>query len=113
MLNDIKNKELNPGDIAQYPVNDEMIICVFIKAQSYYSCLEDAFRKIHRSTKDYIYMAIQSGPIDYHPKQISWIVLIYRSIFNNSELWLCGDSDLTSNIYYDQYCRNKRIVSLY
>jgi hypothetical protein len=109
MLNDAKKKKINPGDMIPYVVNKEKIICVFTNQTEYYSNIENAFVKIKNSNKSYRYFAFQSGPIKpaENFKHISWVVLILRSIINNSELWLCGDTDQPEDkTLYDQYCRN-------
>lgn len=108
-MNDVKKKKFSPGDMIQYVVHNEKIICVFTSKTEYYSNIENAFVKIKNSSKSYRYFAFQSGPIKpaENFKHISWVVLILRSIINNSELWLCGDTDQSGDIVlYDQYCKN-------
>lgn len=107
LLKDI-TKKLKPGDIKQYCVKKEMIICAFIKP-SEYTTIEEAFKNIKHSLKEYRYLAIQNDLIqsDDSFNHISRIVLILRSIINNSELWLCGYADQKHNSSYDDYCRTR------
>lgn len=93
--------------MVQYSVNNETIICVFIKKNTFYSSMEEAFRKIYRSVKNYRYAAIQIEPSNDF-KHIEWIVLILRSVSKNFELWLCGDVDKPEKLSYDEYCRSMR-----
>jgi len=83
---------------------------MFITKNAYYSSLESGFKHINRTSKDYKYMAIQSGSIDESSnniEHISWIVLIFRSVIYSSELWLCGDVKLRSDkVPYDQYYKD-------
>ncbi|XP_060866248.1 uncharacterized protein LOC132941983 [Metopolophium dirhodum] len=109
LLKDVKHKKLEPGNITCYTVNDEVIVCMFISQNAYYSSLENGFKSIDRKIKKYKYMAIQSGPIEPSDnfKQIAWTVLILRSVvIRSSELWLCGDAKQTIGMVYDQYCKN-------
>ncbi|KAE9536614.1 hypothetical protein AGLY_007016 [Aphis glycines] len=105
---DVKNKKFDPGAIAKYIVNNEVIVCIFVTQKALYSSLEDGFKSIDQTLKYYKYLAIQSGPIEPSDnfERISWIVLILRSISHSCELWLCGDVNQTSVTYYDQYCKN-------
>lgn len=109
-LRDIKNKKLKPGDIVEYNVKSELIICAFTNQTAYYSSIEDAFFKINRA-KNAIYLAIQTNPIgsdvsDDNFIHLKRIVLIYRSIAHQyqSELWLCGQIGQNQTFPYDQYC---------
>jgi len=83
---------------------------MFITQNAYYTSLEIGFKHINQISKNYKYMAIQSGSIDepsYNFEKISWTVLILRSVIYFSELWLCGDVKQTSDkVPYDQYCKN-------
>jgi len=110
-LKDVKQIELSPGEIRNYCVNGENLICIFYLQKEFYSSLELAFKKILRLSKYYMYLAIQSGSTVDNYEHIAWIVLILRSISSNQrcELWLCGDVNQIDNvIQYDQYCRNVR-----
>lgn len=109
-MKDLKSIKLEPGNIKSYFVKNEYIICVFYQQSSYYDSLEKAFRKICSKFKNYLYFAIQSGPVSGDLKRLAWIVLILRSICNSNsgELWLCGDTEQTDNLYYDQYCKDLR-----
>lgn len=104
-------KELKPGDIKQYNVKNEIIICAFVKSsENYYTSVEKAFKNIKRlKLKSYRYLAIQSNLIqsDDTFNHISRIVLILRSIITNSEFWLCGDTNQKYHSSYDDYCRNR------
>lgn len=111
LLKDVEQKELSPGRIITYCVNGENLICIFYLQKELYSSLEIALKTILRSSKDYQYLAIQSGPIVNRYEHIARIVLILRSISNNQqcELWLCGDVNQTDNeVQYDEYCKNVR-----
>jgi len=82
---------------------------MFISQNAYYSSLENGFKSIDRKIKKYKYMAIQSGSLEPSDnfKQISWTVLILRSVvIRSSELWLCGDVKQTIGMVYDQHCKN-------
>lgn len=82
---------------------------MFTTQTSYYSSLEKGFLEIkHQTNKHFKYMAIQSGPIGFNDnfQRILWTVLIWRSIINNSELWLCGDPEQKHGTVYDQYCKD-------
>lgn len=108
LLVDVENKKCKPGGIISYDINKEKIICVFTSQTSYYSCLEEAFIEIKKKVKGYRYFAFQSGQIKpaENFKHISWIVLILRSIINDSELWLTGDTDQSEvQVSYDQYSK--------
>lgn len=108
-MKDLKNMKLKPGDIKLYCVKNENIVCVFYQQSVYYSSLEKAFTEIClRFIKYYIYFAIQSGPTKNNLEHLAWIVLILRSICHNGELWLCGDTEQTDTVHYDQYCRDLR-----
>ncbi|XP_060862340.1 uncharacterized protein LOC132939272 isoform X2 [Metopolophium dirhodum] len=110
LLKDIRNKKPDPGDIKNYNVKNEVIICIFTTENTYYGSLENGFKTIDHNFKGYKYLAIQSDPIDYPSdnfQRISWIVLISRSVIHSSELWLCGDVKQNNyKVYYDEYCKN-------
>lgn len=114
LLNDIKNKKLAPGNIEKYIVKNETIICAFTDQMAYYSSIEDAFLKINRAkNKKFIFSAIQINSIDSDVSDNNFInleriVLIYRSIVRESELWLCGHTDQCKQIPYDQYSSQRR-----
>ncbi|CAI6373290.1 unnamed protein product [Macrosiphum euphorbiae] len=110
LLSDIRNKKPNPGDITEYNVKNEYIICIFTTENTYYGSLENGFKTIQKKYKEYKYLAIQSDLIDYPSdnfQRISWIVLISRSVIHSSELWLCGDAKQNNyKVNYDEYCKN-------
>lgn len=99
---------MESGVIKSYCVKNERIICVFYQQSSYYGSLEKAFKEICLRCKPYLYFAIQSGPIKDNMKHLAWIVSILRSICNykTGELWLCGDTEQTDTVQYDQYWRD-------
>ncbi|VVC44083.1 Hypothetical protein CINCED_3A004486 [Cinara cedri] len=102
LLKDIKNRKLNPGNITEYHVNNEVIFCVFTNQNEYFTSIEEAFLKINNKKKlKYIYSAIQSGPMEDYVERI---VLIYRSTVKNSELWLCGHPGQGNQLTYEKYC---------
>lgn len=104
----IKNKKCNPGTIKRYIIENKKINCAFISQNAPYSSIEKAFKRINRLVKNDEFLAIQNGPIKLTKnwKHTSRMVLILRSIINNSELWLCGDTRQTKEkISYDDYCR--------
>lgn len=109
-MKDLKNTKLKSGNIKSYCVKNENIICVFYQQSSYYSSLEKAFKEICSCFNFYIYFAIQSGLIKDNLEHLAWIVLILRSIshYNKAELWLCGDTEQTDIIRYEQYFRDLR-----
>lgn len=107
----MENKKFCPGDILHYNIKNENIFCAFIThKQTKYSSIENAFNAIVKYTKDYMYMAIQSGPIQSGEnfEHISKMVLIFRAISKSSELWLCGDNTQANNLSYDMYCKSNR-----
>ncbi|XP_001946380.2 uncharacterized protein LOC100162846 isoform X2 [Acyrthosiphon pisum] len=109
LLKYVKHKKLEPGNITCYTVHDEVIVCMFISQNAYYSSLENGFKSIDRKIKKYKYIAIQSGPLEPSDnfKKIAWTVLILRSVvIRSSELWLCGDVKQTTGMVYDQYCKH-------
>jgi hypothetical protein len=90
-------------------MNKERINCLFISPTAYYSSLEKGFTNMKKYIRSYRHFVFQSGPIKSAEnfKHISRMVLIMRSIIYSSELWLCGDKDLTKETeVYDTYCRN-------
>ncbi|XP_022180610.1 uncharacterized protein LOC111040854 isoform X2 [Myzus persicae] len=109
LLRYVKDKKLDPGDIKRFDVKNEIIFCIFTTQSTYYGSLENGFKEINK-IKNYNYLAIESGPIDYPSdkfQHISWIVLIFRSVIHFSELWLCGNvKQSETHVFYDEYCRN-------
>jgi hypothetical protein len=90
-------------------MNKERINCLFISPTAYYSSLEKGFTNIKKHIRSYKHFVFQSGPIKPADnfKHISRMVLIMRSIIYSSELWLCGDKDLTKETeVFDTYYRN-------
>jgi hypothetical protein len=108
-LEDIRSKNLKPGDITTYFIKKEKIICVFTSQTSYWTSLEKAFINIKNVIKSYRCIAYQCGPINEaddckHEKQM---VMILRSIMYGSELWLCGNTQQTTDKeIFDYYYRN-------
>lgn len=110
-LRDVKNMKFEPGEIKVYTVNNEKIICVSIQQDIFYSSIEEGFKKIGFSTKsnNYLYLAIQcdfNNSCDYDFKHLEWIVLIFRSVCKNCELWICGYNNVKEIINYDEYRRS-------
>lgn len=107
----MKKKKFHPGKILHYKINNENIFCAFYtNKKTKYSSIENAFKNIFKLMKDYMYLAIQSGPIESGEnfEHISKIILIFRAIQKSSELWLCGDNTQTNDQSYDLYCKNIR-----
>lgn len=94
----------NPGDIKIYKVDNEVIICIFTTQTAYYSSVEKGFKNLKlQTTNQYKFMALQSGPTELRDnfQHTLWIVLIWRSIFTNSELWLCGDPKQKHHTFFN------------
>uniref|UniRef100_A0A2S2QR77 O-acetyl-ADP-ribose deacetylase n=1 Tax=Sipha flava TaxID=143950 RepID=A0A2S2QR77_9HEMI len=109
LLRDIRSNQFSPGDVTSYFMNKERINCLFISPTAYYSSLEKGFTNIKKHIRSYKHFVFQSGPIKPADnfKHISRMVLIMRSIIYSSELWLCGDKDLTKETeVFDTYYRN-------
>lgn len=109
LLKDIETKTPIPGEIINYPINGEIITCAFV-IQNSYTSIEDVSINIKKQlSRQYTYLAIQSGSLDFEGtfERIARTVLILRSIINYNELWLCGNTELEEGGQYDQYCKNK------
>jgi uncharacterized protein YfaT (DUF1175 family) len=89
-LEDIRSKNLKPGDITTYFIKKEKIICVFTNQTLYWISLEKAFINVKNGIKSYRCIAYHSGPINEADnfKHETQMVMILRLIIYGSELWL-------------------------
>lgn len=116
-MEDINIKPMAAGDVLSYTVNNEMLFCVFTNPvdqnQSYFECLEEAFKKIKSQLTGYRFLAIQRESMDneYTVNDTSRIVLLLQTIFThlNAEIWICNDTDLNKVDQFKHY--NKFVTS--
>lgn len=105
------------GDVLSYKVDKEILFCIFTNPvdqnQSYFECIEEAFKKIKSQLVGYRYLAIQRESIDneYTVNDTTRNVLLLQTIFNhlNAEIWICNDTDWNKVDQFKHY--NKFVTS--
>lgn len=116
-MEDINIKPMAAGDVLSYTINKEILFCVFTNPvdqnQSYFECLEEAFKKIKSQLTGYRFLAIQRESIDneYTVNDTSRNVLLLQTIFNhlNAEIWICNDTDDLNKV--NQFKRYNKFVT--
>lgn len=101
-----------PGDVLSYTVNNELLFCIFITPissnQSYFSCLEKAFKKMKSQMTNYRYLGIQKDPSN--PILMSRHLLLLKMVFSNfnCEIWICGGVETRKLNQHRQYNKHVR-----
>lgn len=112
LLEDIQLKPMAPGDVLSYTVNSELLFCIFITPissnQSYFCCLEKAFKKMKSQMTNYRYLGIQKDRTN--PFLMSRHLLLLKIVFSNfnCEIWICDDVDDRKFNQRRQYNKNIR-----
>lgn len=114
-IKDLDVRPLVPGDVLSYKIDNELLICIFIKpgSSSFYRCLENAYKQIQSELTGYRYLAFQ------HVQKKGFIsqncfyrcIFLLQSIFSsrNAEIWICGTYEDHEAYYLNKF--NKTIDS--
>lgn len=107
-LKDIELKPLTAGDSFIYKIDNEVLICIFIRPNisSFYKCIENAYKKMQSELTGYRYFAFQHMPKTgfLSQKCFHQCLFLIQSTFSgrNAEIWVCGTYE-----DYDAYCLNQ------